>query len=246
MNAPVLHYVYDPLCGWCYAAEPLFHAAGEAGVPIVLHGGGLWDPAVHATDAKRRMMRETDDRIGQLTGQPFGVAYLDGLLVDPASVWWSRPTIAAVLAAQAVRPGSGAAMVAAIQHAHYVEGRRVVEDAVLIVAATRDRTGRRRRSARRWSSAPVDRHIRDTRALMRRYGLQGYPSFLFERENGPGAHAARGLLRPSRRLLGSDTRRRGRAAARHRLIRQQITIPHRGLAEASFIRAVRESGRTPR
>ena len=90
MNSPILHYVYDPLCGWCYAAEPMVRAAGEAGISIVLHGGGLWDPGVHATDAKRRMMRETDGRISELTGQPFGAAYLDGLLVDPASIWWSR------------------------------------------------------------------------------------------------------------------------------------------------------------
>ena len=69
MATPILHYVYDPLCGWCYAAEPLVEAAAAAGVPIVLHGGGLWAPAVHATNAKRRSMRETDARIGQLTGQ---------------------------------------------------------------------------------------------------------------------------------------------------------------------------------
>ena len=181
MNPAILHYVYDPLCGWCYAAAPLVRAAGEAGVPIVLHGGGLWDPAVHATDAKRRMMRETDARISRLTGQVFGPAYLDGLLVDPATAWWSRPTIAAVLAAEAVRPGSGAAMVAAVQHAHYVEGRRVVNDAVLADAA-REIGLDAAAFGRALAQAPVDRHIQDTRAMMRHHGLQGYPSFLLERE----------------------------------------------------------------
>ena len=179
MTLPTLHYVHDPLCGWCYAAGPLVRAAADAGVPVVLHGGGLWDPAVHATDAKRRMMRETDARIGRLTGQPFGPAYLDGLLVDPASVWWSRPTVAAVLAAEAVRPGSGAAMIAAIQHAHYVEGRRVVEDEVLAEAASMiglDAAAFRQALA----AAPVDLHVQDTRALMRRHGLQGFPGFLLE------------------------------------------------------------------
>ena len=110
-----LHYVYDPPCGWCYAAEPLIRAAADAGVPIVLRGGGLWDPAVHATDAKWRTMCETDAHISRLTGQVFGPAYLDGVVVDPTSVWWSRPTVAAVLAAEAVRPGLGVAMIAAIQ-----------------------------------------------------------------------------------------------------------------------------------
>ncbi len=181
MTSPTLHYVYDPLCGWCYAAEPLVSAAAKAGVPVVLHGGGLWDPAVHATDAKRRMMRETDAHIGRLTGQVFGPAYLDGLLVDPASLWWSRPTIAAVLAAETVRPGAGAPMIAATQHAHYVEGRRVVDDEVLVdVARTIGLDPKPFREA--LTAAPIDRHVQDTRSLMRRHGLQGFPSFLLEQD----------------------------------------------------------------
>ena len=27
MTTSILHYVYDPLCGWCYAAEPLVKAS---------------------------------------------------------------------------------------------------------------------------------------------------------------------------------------------------------------------------
>ena len=181
MTDPILHYVYDPLCGWCYAAEPLVEAAAAAGVRVVLHGGGLWDPAVHATDAKRRSMRETDARISQLTGQRFGPAYLDGLLVDRASTWWSRPTIAAVLAADMVEDGAGLSMIGAIQRAHYVEGRRVVDDAVLADAAESIGLDRARFLGA-LAAAPVDAHIAATRKLMRGHGLQGFPSFLLERE----------------------------------------------------------------
>ncbi len=183
MTMPILHYIHDPLCGWCYGAEPLVQAATDAGVQVVLHGGGLWDPAVHATDAKRRNMRENDDRISQLTGQVFGKAYLDGLLVDPESTWWSRPTIAAVLAAETLQAGQGAAMIAAVQHAHYVEGLRVVDDAVLAGAArTIGLDPVRFTEALR--TVPVDAHIQETRSLMRRHGLQGFPGFLLEREDG--------------------------------------------------------------
>jgi len=42
MNA-VLHYIYDPLCGWCYGAEPLVWAASKVdGLALQLHAGGLW------------------------------------------------------------------------------------------------------------------------------------------------------------------------------------------------------------
>ena len=35
-----LHYIYDPLCGWCYAVAPLVKAARTV-IPITLHGGGM-------------------------------------------------------------------------------------------------------------------------------------------------------------------------------------------------------------
>ena len=39
----VLHYLYDPLCGWCYGAEPLVDAARSVqGLEVRLHAGGLW------------------------------------------------------------------------------------------------------------------------------------------------------------------------------------------------------------
>ena len=38
--ATTLHYIYDPLCGWCYGAKPLIDAAREI-VPVVAHSGGM-------------------------------------------------------------------------------------------------------------------------------------------------------------------------------------------------------------
>lgn len=41
MTQATLHYVFDPLCGWCYAAAPLIEAAGQIdGLNIVMHAGG--------------------------------------------------------------------------------------------------------------------------------------------------------------------------------------------------------------
>ena len=172
MTGPVtLHYVHDPLCGWCYAAAPLVREAADAGVAIVLHGGGLWDRPTHAPESKRDMMRTTDGRIAALTGQVFGSAYLDGLLVDPA------------LDASTALP-----MMEAIQRAHYAEGRRVVDGTVLTELADSlrlDRAG----FATALGTVAVDRHIADTRAMMARHGLHGYPGFLLERD---------GLLAPVR------------------------------------------------
>lgn len=179
-----LHYIHDPLCGWCYAAEGMVDVAVQAGVPIVLHGGGLFASATHLPAAKRDYIRQADARIGSMSGQEFGAAYLDGLLADPATLYDSRPPIAAILAAQSLLPGSGPAMLKALQHAHYRQGWRIVETEVLHdVAAS---IGLERAAfAQAWAAcagAVTEHHIAASRALMRQIGAQGFPTFALERE----------------------------------------------------------------
>lgn len=180
MVAATLHYIHDPLCGWCYAVTPLVEAVRDAGVPIALHGGGLWEPATRLGPDKSRHIRDSDARIAALTGMTFGPAYLDGLLADRDTLFWSRPTIAAILAAGTIRPDSELAMLHAIQHAHYVEGRRVVEPAVLADVADAIHLDRRA-FADALNAAPGDLHVARTREWMQRHGLRGFPGFVLER-----------------------------------------------------------------
>ncbi|ONG49040.1 hypothetical protein BKE38_21065 [Pseudoroseomonas deserti] len=175
---PVLHYIHDPLCGWCYAASPLVEAAAALpGMTVTLHGGGLWDPPTGLPPAKRSMIASADQRIATLTGQPFGAAYLEGLLQDPATVFDSRPVTAALLAVG----DQALAMLRLIQTAHYVEGLRVVEPEVLAGLAARLGVDG---FVARFSTVDVDGHIAATRRLMQRIGAGGFPTFLLESEAG--------------------------------------------------------------
>ncbi len=176
----LLHYIHDPLCGWCYAVTPMVEAVRDAGVPIALHGGGLWEPATRLRPDKSSHIRETDARIATLTGMTFGSSYLSGLLADPDTLFWSRPTIAAVLAAETIQANAGLPMLHAIQHAHYVDGRRVVEPAVLADVGESLNLDRAR-FLEGLNTVPVDTHIADTRERMRQHGLHGFPSFVLER-----------------------------------------------------------------
>ena len=84
MNETSLHYVYDPLCGWCYGAAPLLQAAaGISGLHIELHAGGLWlgERRQPMGQALRDYVRPHDERIQALTGQPFGEHYFNELLL---------------------------------------------------------------------------------------------------------------------------------------------------------------------
>ncbi len=74
-----LHYVYDPLCGWCYAVAPLVKAA-RAVVSITLHGGGMMTGARRQkiTPEWKGYVGPHDRQITQVTGQVFGARYLNG------------------------------------------------------------------------------------------------------------------------------------------------------------------------
>lgn len=178
--ATVLHYIYDPLCGWCYGAEPLVLAAQRvAGLELRLHAGGLFPEPTRLPEDMRRYIREADARVGQLTGQPYGKAYLEELLGDPNLVLHSRPPIAAVLAAEALAPGRAFEMVRAIQHAHWEEGRHVVRPAVLSDLAAGLGFERDAFDAA-LAGAPVDAHIAETQRLMGAVGARGFPTFVLE------------------------------------------------------------------
>ncbi|PTT89695.1 protein-disulfide isomerase [Pelomonas sp. HMWF004] len=186
MSTTVLHYIHDPLCGWCWGAAPLVQAA-RAVLPVRLHAGGMMTGArrQRVTPELRAFVREHDAHIAELSGQPFGSAYRDGLLRDTQAVFDSAPPIAAVLAADALG-GLGPEMLARLQTAHYVEGRRIAERAVLIeLAETLGLpTAGFGEALDRQSAGPAEAHMQQTRAFMASTGARGFPSFVLESPAG--------------------------------------------------------------
>jgi len=183
MSTATLHYIHDPLCGWCYGAAPLVKAAREV-LPVQAHGGGMMAGAARrpVTSDLRGFVLPHDRRIAQLTGQPFGAAYADGPLRDTTAVLDSEPPIAATLAAEAIA-SRGLDLLARLQTAHYVEGRRIADSAVLEELAEQIGLGREAftKALRDAEGEAVQQHMGQTRALMRRLHLRGFPSFVLER-----------------------------------------------------------------
>jgi putative protein-disulfide isomerase len=179
MNA-VLHYIYDPLCGWCYGAEPLVTAASKVdGLALKLHAGGLWPQPTKLPDHMRRYIQQADARVGQMSGQPYGEPYLHGLLFDPELVLESRPVIAAVLAAQSLDPNKALPMLRGIQHAHYERGEHVVREGTLRQIAAEIGLDPAAFAAA-LATVRVDEHIADSQELMNNVGAQGFPTFVLQ------------------------------------------------------------------
>jgi len=180
--AALLHYIHDPLCGWCYGASPLVTAA-RAVLPVSAHGGGMMagrNRRQVSADLRNYVMPH-DRRIAQLSGQVFGERYFNGLLTDTSAVFDSGPPIAAVLAMQALKGNeAGLDLLAAIQRAHYQEGRRISDPPVLVALAAQLGAD----SAAFASALPqqdLETHFQATHRLLDQVGGRGFPTFVLQR-----------------------------------------------------------------
>jgi len=150
-----------------------------SGLDLKLHGGGLWPEPTQLPEETRTFIRDADARVGQMSGQPYGAAYLDGLLLDPTMTLESRPTTAAVLAAESIEPSNALAMLKGIQHAHYENGLRVVEPDVLRQIAVEIGLDPDAFEAA-LQRVDVDLHITDARRFMQQIGASGFPAFVLQ------------------------------------------------------------------
>lgn len=188
MSTATLHYIYDPLCGWCYGSAPLVQAAREIdGLRFVLHGGGMMAGSARqlASESLREFILPHVGRITSMTGQPFAKAYTDGLLRDPTAMLDSEPPTAAILAVEAAA-GRGADMLAHMQKAHYVEGRALSDRAALATLAEDlgiERAAFDAEFSKALGSA-VQAHMAESRRLLARVGGQGFPTFVLETPRG--------------------------------------------------------------
>jgi len=176
-----LHYVFDPFCGWCYGAAPLLASLREInGLKIHLHGGGMMAGRARqpVTPQLRDFVLQHDKRIAQMSGQPFGEAYQHGLLNDRSAVFDSEPPTTAILAAE--RLGHrGLDLLKRIQHAHFVEGRKVADPTVLRALAVEIGLDGKAFDDCYASLAgqPTMDHINESRSLLGQVGGQGFPTF---------------------------------------------------------------------
>ena len=167
-------------------------AAGESGseppgLKVVPHAGGMMtgNNRRQITDEWRNYVIPHDKRIAEMTGQPFGEAYFNGLLRDTTAVMDSEPPITAILAAEKLA-GRGLDMLHRIQQAHYQEGRRIADTPVLeALAKELGLPSAAFIAEMRFSSgAPTAQHIAESRALLAKVQGQGFPTFALQDSEG--------------------------------------------------------------
>jgi putative protein-disulfide isomerase len=181
-----LHYIYDPFCGWCYAAAPLVTAATQLnGLKVVLHGGGMLTGAgaKKMSPEWREFVRPHEQRIATLSGQSFGAAYRDHAQSNYELVLDSGPPTAAMLAAEELA-GAGLAMLKRLQVAYYVEGRPISErHEILKVSSELGLESAVFPKALNHATEKLDKHFQSTHELLARIGGRGFPTFAIEQGN---------------------------------------------------------------
>jgi len=152
---------------------------------VKLHGGGMLAGSNQqiVSPQFRAFVNRHDQRIAQLSGQPFGTGYRDRLLAENGVILNSGPPTAAILAAG--EWGEGLKMLHHIQTAHFEEGRHISDSDVLTDLAVEmgmDREAFGHSLGQHLGT--VDEHFASSRALLTKTGGGGFPAF--ELETSPG------------------------------------------------------------
>jgi putative protein-disulfide isomerase len=129
-----LHYLFDPLCGWCYGATPALSAlAGTPSVNIELLPTGLFSgPGARPMDSDFAAYAwSNDQRIERLTGQRFTEQYRHQILGDRQRLFDSGPATVALTAVSLTAPARELDALKTIQRARYVDGQDVTSLEIL-------------------------------------------------------------------------------------------------------------------
>ena len=152
------------------------------GIKLRLHPGGMMQATPISADFRQHVL-ESDKRIEQQTGQPFGADYLKKVASGESLILDSYITAQAIIASDYLGY-STVDMLEKIQQAHYQQGLPVYQAEVLTELA-----GQFNVEAKDWNAAMayaegrVEAEIQLTRHMMQQAGLGGFPSMLIE-QNG--------------------------------------------------------------
>ena len=183
-------YLLDPLCGWCYAAAPaLKNLQGVEGIEVALAPTGLFAGAgARPMDAQFAAYAwANDQRIQQLTGQPFTQVYRDHILGAANGRFDSGPATLALTAVSQTAPERELDALHALQHARYVEGRDNADP--VVIADVLNSLGLQAAAARLREPSDALRvalleRVAAARVTMQLLGAQGVPQLAVAGQGG--------------------------------------------------------------
>ena len=181
-----LIYLFDPLCGWCYASSPaVLNLAKSNEFELEIYATGLFADTGRTMDAAfARHAWSNDQRIAQLTGQPVSEKYHRQILLGEGE-FNSRALSNACFALLEQGSETMLEVFAKLQKARYVDGqdtsqtevvRRLLQDLGQSTAAETFDSAENQAKTTDW--------IGQGQTIATRFGVQGVPSLFAETEQG--------------------------------------------------------------
>lgn len=186
-STKILHYVYDPLCGWCYGIAPLIEVVSNIFPDAIkLHGGGLFTPARAVTGGQswKEHVTPIDERISQLSGQVFSHAYRDSL-GNTKMVLNSLLPISAILVAQ-IMGKRDVYLLKALQEAYYLDGLNISDKNTLLFIVKKLGFDVELFASllSEISKTQIQQHLSQTQQLMSQVNGHGFPTLFIEDSQG--------------------------------------------------------------
>lgn len=183
-----LHYVFDPLCGWCYGASATMSAVSRnPGIQLRLLPSGLFsgEGARSMDEGFASYAWANDQRIASLTGQTFSDRYRSGVLADRQQVFDSGPATVALSAVALTAPQRELEALKAIQRARYVDGLDITHlDTLATVLGSLGLDQAAARLAKPDAELLQANRTRIDQAqvLLQTFGARGVPAFILEED----------------------------------------------------------------
>lgn len=183
-----LHYVFDPLCGWCYGASAAVAALAEhPGITLRLLPSGLFSDAGARPmdDAFADYAWSNDQRIERLTGQRFSALYRSQVLADREQRFDSGPATLALTAVALTAPQREPQALQALQNARYVEGQDTTSLDTLTALLQAIGLGDAAALLAQPDAALLQANrarVDQAQALLQAFGARGVPTFILEQD----------------------------------------------------------------
>jgi putative protein-disulfide isomerase len=173
-RASLIH-VADPMCSWCYAFEPeLTKVTTSTGLDVRLVMGGLYvgDRTVALDDNMRAYLRDTWQRVSELSGQ----AVEFGLIDWPEWTYDTGPACRAVVAMRTLAPESALDYFERLQNGFYVQNLDLTDTDVLFELAKSTKCDLERFATLLAEESLAHADYAEARAL----GATGFPLLLLD------------------------------------------------------------------
>lgn len=130
-DRPLLLYVFDPLCGWCYGFHPVIEQLQEKYQDQfafqVISGGMVRGERIGPIGEVAGYISEAYKVVEEKTGVTFGEGFLRNVLAPGTTIFDSEPPARALAVLKQHAPDQQVALSSAVQKAIYYDGMEPVK-----------------------------------------------------------------------------------------------------------------------